>query len=339
MPITLQQLATQLNLKFKGDANLEITGVASLEKARAGELCFLAQNKYLKDIPHSQCSVLIVPTSTDLSLIDRAVILSTNPQYSFSQAIALICPEKLNSDNAGIHTSVQLADSAIIGDEVSIGALSVIGEHVVIGRGTCIGAGCIIEDNVQIGTDCLLHSRVTLAHEVKIGDRCQFQTGAVIGSDGFGLVEQDRRWIKVPQLGTVEIGNDVEIGANTAVDRGALDNTVIEDGCKLDNLIQVAHNVHIGAHTAIAGCVGIAGSAVIGKHCKIGGAASILGHLSVADNVMITATSLVSKDIRQSGVYSSGTPLMENSQWRKSNVRYKSLDKLARTVSRLDKKS
>ena len=339
MPITLQQLATQLDLEFKGDANLEITGVASLEKAQAGELCFLAQSKYLRDIQDSQYSVLIVPPSTDLSLINRAVILSTNPQYSFSQAIALICPEKVDNDNSGIHASVQLADSAIFGDDVSIGALSVIGEHVVIGRGARIGAGCIIEDNVQIGTDCLLHSRVTLAHEVIIGDRCQFHSGAVIGSDGFGLVEQDQHWIKVPQLGTVEIGNDVEIGANTTVDRGALDNTVIEDGCKLDNLIQVAHNVHIGAHTAIAACVGIAGSAVIGKHCKIGGASAVLGHLSVADNVMITAMSLVSKDIKQSGVYSSGTPLMENSQWHKNNVRYKALDKLARTVSRLDKKT
>jgi len=339
MPITLQQLATQLGLEFKGDANLEITGVASLKNARPGELCFLTQNKYLKDITDSQCSVLIVSPTLDLDLIDRAVILSDNPQYSFSQAIALICSEKLGLEDSGIHASAQIADTASIGDQVSIGALSVIGEHVVIGRGTRIGAGCIVEDNVRIGTDCLLHSRVTLAHEVRIGDRCQFHTGSVIGSDGFGLVEQDRRWIKVPQIGTVEIGNDVEIGANTTVDRGALDNTIIEDGCKLDNLIQVAHNVRIGTHTAIAGCVGIAGSAVIGKYCKIGGAAVVLGHLSIADNVMITAMSQVSKDIKASGVYSSGTPLMENSQWHKNNVRYKSLDKLARTVSRLEKKT
>ena len=339
MPITLQQLATQLNLEFRGDGNLKVTGVASLEKAHVGDLCFLTQNKYLKDVPGNQCSVVIVPLDIDLQAIDKAVILAANPQYSFARAIALICPENSDRKCNGIHPSAQIAESASIGEDVSIGALSVIGEQVVIGTGTQIGAGCIIEDNTQVGEQCVLHSRVTLTHNLSVGDRCLLHSGVVIGSDGFGLVEREGHWLKVPQLGSVEIGNDVEIGANTTVDRGALDNTVIEDGCKLDNLIQVAHNVRIGAHTAIAACVGIAGSAVIGKHCKISGAAVVLGHLSIADHVTITAMSLVTKDIKQSGVYSSGTPLMENSEWHKSNVRYKSLDKLAKTVSRLDKKS
>ncbi len=338
MPVSLQQLATQLDLDFRGDGNLRITGVASLDKAQAGDLCFVTQRKYLKEVPFSQCSALIVPQATELESTEKSIVFARNPQFSFVEAIALICPDRLKQASSGIHASVQISDSTSIGDDVSIGALSVIGENVVIGSGTRIEAGCIVEDRVQIGEQCHLHSRVTLAHDVGLGSHCELHAGVVIGSDGFGLVEQDQQWLKVPQLGTVEIGNNVEIGANTTVDRGALDNTIIEDGCKLDNLIQVAHNVRIGAHTAIAACVGIAGSANIGKHCKIGGAAVVLGHLSVADNVMITAMSLVTKDIKQSGVYSSGTPLMENSEWHKNNVRYKSLDKLARTVSRLDKK-
>ena len=339
MPISLQHLATQLDLEFKGDGGLKLTGVASLNSAQAGDLCFVTQSKYLKEAPLSQCSALIVPETTELKSIDKAVIFSGNPQYSFAKAMALICPDKFKNTNLGIHASVQVADSATIGDDVFIDALSVIGENANIGSGSRIGAGCVVEDNVQIGKQCQLHSRVTLAQNVRLGDHCELHSGVVIGSDGFGLVEQGHEWFKVPQLGTVEIGDNVEIGANTTVDRGALDNTIIEDGCKLDNLIQVAHNVRIGAHTAIAACVGIAGSANIGKHCKIGGAAVVLGHLKVADNVMITAMSLVTKDIRQSGVYSSGTPLMENSEWHKNNVRYKSLDKLARMVLRLDKKS
>jgi len=339
MPITLQQLANQLDLEFDGNGDLQVTGVASIGNAQAGDLCFVSQRKYLKEVSSSQCSALIVPQASELESINKAVIFAKNPQFSFVQAIALICPDRFVPISSGIHASAQISDSATIGTDVSIGALSAVGENVVIGSGTTIGAGCVVEDRVQIGERCQLHSRVMLAHDVKLGDDCELHPGVVIGSDGFGLVEQDQQWLKVPQLGTVEIGNMVEIGANTAVDRGALDNTIIEDGCKLDNLIQVGHNVRIGAHTAIAGCVGIAGSANIGKHCKIGGAAVILGHLSVADNVMVTAMSRVTRDIRQSGVYSSGTPLMENSEWHKNSVRYKSLDKLARTVSRLNKKS
>jgi len=207
----------------------------------------------------------------------------------------------------------------------------------VIGSRSRIGAGCVIEEGVRIGEDCRLHARVTLAHDVVLGDRCIVHSGAVIGADGFGLVSENERWRKIPQLGSVKIGDDVEIGANTTIDRGALDDTVIEEGCKLDNQIQVAHNVRIGAHTAIAGCVGIAGSAEIGRYCKIAGAAMILGHLRIADRVMVTASSLVSRDITEAGVYSSGMPLMENRQWRRNTVRYKQLESLAQRISALEK--
>jgi UDP-3-O-[3-hydroxymyristoyl] glucosamine N-acyltransferase len=207
----------------------------------------------------------------------------------------------------------------------------------VIGDGSTIGAGCVIGEGVRIGENCRLYSRVTLEHDVVLGNRCIVHSGAVIGADGFGLVEDGEHWIKVPQLGSVSIGDDVEIGANTTIDRGAMDDTVIEQGCKLDNQIQVAHNVRIGAHTAIAACVGIAGSAEIGRYCKISGAAVILGHLRIADGVTVTAMSLVTRNIREAGVYSSGTPLMENSLWHRSNARYKMLEALAQRIAALEK--
>ncbi|MCP4494230.1 MAG: UDP-3-O-(3-hydroxymyristoyl)glucosamine N-acyltransferase [Gammaproteobacteria bacterium] len=321
MPLTVQHLAAQLKLEFEGDAKLSLTGVASLANASSGDLCFLQHKKYLRDTVDSDCSALILSDKIDSTGIDKTILVSSNPQLSFAQAIALVCPDRIKAGVKGVHPSAQIAKSVKLGKGVSVGALSVIGEGVEIGAESLISAGCVIEDRVRIGERCILHPNV------------------VIGSDGFGLVEDNQRWVKVPQIGSVVLGNDVEIGANTTVDRGALDDTVIEDGCKLDNLIQVAHNVRIGAHTAIAACVGIAGSARIGSHCRISGAAVVLGHLSIADHVTVTAMSLVTKDISKPGVYSSGTPLMENSEWHKSNVRYKSLNKIAKIVTRLDKRS
>lgn len=337
MPVTIQQLAQQLELSFSGDPTLEIKGVASFVSAKAGDLCFLLKVNQQQVIADSQCSALIVPIGFNLQVSDKTYIYAENPKLSFVQAMALITPSCAFA--SGIHPTAQISATADIGENVSVAALSVIGDGVSIGANSQIGVGCVIEDHATIGTHCLLHSRITIAHDVVLGDRCILHTGVVLGSDGFGLIKEDSKWIKVPQIGTVVIGNDVEIGANTTVDRGTLDDTVIAAGCKLDNLIQVAHNVRIGAHTAIAACTGIAGSAMIGAHCEIGGAVGILGHLSIANHVKITAMSLVTKDIRQPGVYSSGTPLMHNKAWHKANVRYKSLDDLARTVIKLEKQS
>ena len=337
MSLTVQQIADKLGLKFVGDPDIEIFDVASPSSAKTGDLCFLTNSGDFKKIERSCCSALIVPLEFNVDLIDKAFILSPNPQLSFIRVVELIRPDISPEANVGIDQSARVSETARIADGVYIGPMAVIGDQVEVGPGCRIGAGCIVEDRVKIGAQSYLHSRVTLLKGVETGDRCIFHSGAVIGSDGFGLVEDRGRWIKVPQIGRVIIGDDVEIGANTTVDRGALDDTVIENGCKLDNLIQVAHNVRIGAHTAIAGCVGIAGSATIGRHCKIGGAAVILGHLRIADNVMVTAMSLVTKEIKRAGVYSSGTPLMENSEWHKANVRYKSLDSLARKIAKMHK--
>jgi UDP-3-O-[3-hydroxymyristoyl] glucosamine N-acyltransferase len=337
MTKTLQQLAEQLQLDYKGDPDQEIGGVASLTSAMSGDLCFIQQKKYAREISGSNCSAIVVPLDFDQAVTGKSLIFAENPHFSFVQAIAIIEPEQIITSDCLRHDSAEVSSSARIGKNVSIGALVVIEDGVEIGEGTSIAAGCIIEKGARIGRYCKLHSRVTIGHRVVVGDRCLFHSGVVIGSDGFGLVFHQKHWEKVPQIGTVIIEDEVEIGANTTVDRGALDDTVIETGCKLDNLVQVAHNVRIGAHTAIAACVGIAGSANIGQYCKISGATVVLGHLRIVDHVTVTAMSLVTKDIKLPGVYSSGTPLLENSQWHKSNARYKSLDRLARTVAMLEK--
>jgi len=337
MSLNLQQLAKELKLEFLGDAGLVVNGVASPKSAVAGELCFILDQKYLGDINASNCSAVILTAELAGDVSNKSLLLSDNPEYSFVEAVKALGIESQAKDIDDIHPTAVVADSARLGEGVTVGALVVIEDDVEVGSGTSIGAGSIIEQSAKIGSQCHLHSRVTLGSAVKLGDRCILHSGVVIGSDGFGLVMHEQRWEKIPQLGSVVIGDDVEIGANTTVDRGALDDTIIERGCKLDNQIQVAHNVRIGAHTAIAACVGIAGSASIGCHCKISGAAVVLGHLTVTDNVTITAMSLVTKDIKEPGVYSSGTPLLENNLWHRCNARYKSLDKLAQTVAKLEK--
>lgn len=339
IPTSLAQIARQLNLEYHGSADAQITAVSSFHSAHKGSLCFLTSNRYLDALQSSQCEFVIVPSDFDTDLLgNKNGLFSSNPHLSFIQAIELLQPDSLRKPDSTIHPTACIAESAQIGSEVSIAAGAVIGEHAVIGDKVRIGAGCIIEDYVQIGAGTLLHAKVTLCHRVKLGRRNILHSGVVVGSDGFGLVHESGQWHKIPHLGSVMIGDDVEIGANTTVDRGALDDTVIEKGVKLDNLIQVAHNVRIGENTAIAACVGIAGSAVIGKNCQISGAAVILGHLSVADNVTVTAMSLVTKSIKQSGTYSSGTPLLENRLWHRNNARYKALDSIARSVSDLEKK-
>jgi UDP-3-O-[3-hydroxymyristoyl] glucosamine N-acyltransferase len=337
MSLNLQQLAEALHLEFQGAPDLVIKAVASPESAAGDDLCFMHHKKYLAEINASKCGAVILSAELAPAVQGKALLIADNPQYSYVMAIKALGLEPPLSANGNIHPSAQVADSARLGEGVTVGACVVIEDDVHIGAGTLVGAGSIIERSVFVGKNCHLHPRVTLEHEVKIGDRCILHPGVVIGADGFGLVMHEQQWHKIPQLGTVMIGDDVEIGANTAIDRGALGDTVIEQGCKIDNLVHVGHNVRIGAHTAIAGCVGIAGSTSIGRYCQISGAVAINGHVSLVDHVTITGMTVVTKDIRQPGVYSSGTPMLENKLWHRNNARYKSLDELAKTVARLDK--
>ena len=339
MSLSLLQLAQELELEFRGDAGLMISGVASAKSALAGDLCFILSKNYVEGVAASNCSAVILPADLATAVAGKALLLSNNPHYSFVRAIKALGLESAPRAATGIHPSAQIASSASIGNGVTIGALAVIEDDVQIGADTSIGAGTVIERSAIIGRQCLLHSQVMLGRGVSLGDRCILQSGVVIGGAGFGLVEHEQQWHRIPQLGSVVIENDVEIGANTTVDRGALDDTIIEHGCKLDNLIQIGHNVRIGAHTVIAACVGVAGSTKIGRYCVIAGGSGINGHINIADSVTITGGSMVANDIKQPGVYSSGTPLLETSVWRRIRVRYKSLDKLAQTVARLDKSS
>jgi UDP-3-O-[3-hydroxymyristoyl] glucosamine N-acyltransferase len=339
MNLSLQSLADSLVLNFVGNPKSIIQGVGSLSNARAGDLCFIQNGTYIERLANSACSTAIVPLNFDSPKINKQFLYSSNPQFSFTQAIRLLEPELTDLSLTSIHASAQISDSARLGVDVSIGALAVIGDNVVVGVGTSIGAGSIIERNVNIGSHCLLHSGVTLCREVVIGNNCILQPGVVLGGDGFGLVMHEDRWHKVQQIGTVILEDDVEIGANTTVDRGALDDTVIEQGCKLDNLIQIGHNVRLGAHTAIAAHAAIAGSTSIGRYCQISGCVAVAGHLNIVDHVTVTGASLVTKSIDKPGVYSSGTPLQKNKDWHRSNARYKVLDKLAKSVASLEKNS
>ena len=335
MTLTLKQLATALKLDFRGDAELVISGVSSAKSAQPGDLCFLLADKYFADIDASRCSAVIVPSEFADRACDKALLLSPSPHHSFIQAIYELKAELLPAP--GIHPSAQIAGTAQIGPGVAIGANAVIEDHVVLGADPIVGAGTVIEHSARVGSHCHLHRNVTLAHSVRLGDRCVLQSGVVIGGDGFGLIMHEGEWQRVPQIGTVIIEDDVEIGANTAIDRGTLDDTVVEKGVKLDNRVHVAPKCRIGAHTAIAGCTGIAGSATIGRYCKISGACNINGHVSIADHTTLTGTTMVTRNITEPGVYSSGIPAIENALWLRANARYKSLDKLAKTVAKLEK--
>lgn len=335
---TASKLAALLDLEFKGDGEQSIVSVASFSNAKKTDLCFVRSESYLNQLNASECGSVIVPLNWSQKVKNKTLLYSENPHLSFVQAIHHLQLARDKSSTDSIHASAVIATSASLGKDVTIAANCVIGERVTLGDNVSLGAGCVIEDDVSIGQGSKLLSNVTVCFNVKIGNNVILQPGVVLGSDGFGLVYNKGEWVKIPHLGSVIIGDQVEIGANTSVDRGALDDTVIEQGVKIDNQIQVGHNVQIGENTAIAACVGIAGSTVIGKNCKISGAVGIVGHLTITDNVTITAMSLVTQSITQSGTYSSGTPLQENKLWHRNNVRYKSLDKLAKSVSDIRKK-
>jgi len=237
----------------------------------------------------------------------------------------------------GIHPDAVVGPGAVIAPGARIGALAWIGPGARIGDGTLIAEGCYIGENVNIGLDCRLYPRVTVYHDCVIGDRVVMHSGVVIGADGFGYAPEDGRWLKIPQIGRVMIGDDVDIGANTTIDRGALDDTVIEEGVKLDNQIQIGHNCRIGAHTGIAGCVGIAGSTVIGRHCMIGGAAMIGGHLEIADRVIISGGTAVPSSVTKAGQYTSLYPLVPHREWLKMTVQLRNIERLAERVRHLEK--
>ncbi len=335
MGISLAKLARQLGCEVSGDGACQITAVATLQSAGPGQISFLANRRYRKYLATTKASAVILRPD-DVEDCPVNALVSANPYLIYARVATLLNP--LVPAVAGCHSSAIIETGCEIDSTASIGANCYLGANCVIGAGAVIGPGCVIGRDVIIGAETRLVANISICDGVKIGCRVLIQPGAVIGSDGFGYAPDQGHWVKVPQLGSVIIGDDVEIGANTTIDRGALEDTVIEEGVILDNQIQVAHNVRIGAYTAIAGATAIAGSTSIGKRCQIGGAVGIVGHLSIADDVHITAMSLVTGNIKQAGLYSSGTPLGDNKAWRKNAARFGQLDEMARHLRRLEKK-
>lgn len=333
MAYTLAQIAARLGGRVLGDEGVEIAQVATLEQADSGKISFLANSKYRGKLAATGAGAVIL-SDADADATDLPRIVSSNPYAYFAKVSALLNP--YSAVPCGVHPAAIVGKGAKIDPSASIAAMATIGAGVEIGAHSVIGEGCFIGDNVQIGANVRLYPRVVVYHDCVLGDNLIAHSGAVIGADGFGFAMEEGCWIKIPQIGRVVIGKDVEIGANTTIDRGALDDTVIEEGVKLDNQIQIAHNVKIGAHTAIAGCVGIAGSTTIGKRCQIGGSAGILGHLQIADDVVIASFTLIGKSIHEAGSYAAIFPFGKTEDWRKNAVHLRHLDEMNRRIKRLE---
>jgi UDP-3-O-[3-hydroxymyristoyl] glucosamine N-acyltransferase len=330
MAITLGELAEQIGVSLHGDAGITVQRIAAIDCAQPGDLTFFRDDKYREFLLATQASAVILAPG-DLSECPTNALVTDDPYLGYAKAASVLHGNTLPT--AGIHPSAQIADDAQIADSACVAAFAVVEAGVSVGEHVLVGPYCMIGPDARIADHARLLSSVTIGPRVSVGRRTIIHPGAVLGADGFGLAQDGERWLKIPQLGSVVLGDDVEIGANTTIDRGALGDTVIEDGVKIDNLVQIGHNVRIGAHSAIAGCAGISGSSTVGRRCKIGGGVGLAGHLQVADDVTITGMTLVTKSITKPGVYSSGWPSREAQQWRHTVARVHRAAAQARGVS------
>lgn len=332
---TLSALVANLpDVVVRGDTHCVIVGIAPIQEANVGDIAFVSNAAYKKYLESTKASAVILSETEACDYSGNAVI-AKNPYYVYSQVARYFCLDE--KARPGIHQTAVIGEDCAIDETASIGPYAVIGSNVTIGEHAVIGAHCTIGDHVSIGSETVLDAHVTLYARSHLGKRVQIASGAVIGSEGFGLAPHEGVWHKIPQLGGVRLEDDVAIGANTTIDRGALQDTVLEQGVKLDNLIQVGHNVHIGAHTVIAGCVAIAGSTKIGRHCIIGGASNLAGHIELADNVAVTGMTAVTKSITEPGLYSSGiVGAVPNHEFRKNNAWFHRLGQLVQRVKSLE---
>ncbi|MDM3888374.1 UDP-3-O-(3-hydroxymyristoyl)glucosamine N-acyltransferase [Pseudomonas sp. BCRC 81390] len=333
--MTLGQLAEALGATLKGPEALQITGLATLQEAGPGQLSFLANPQYRKYLDNSQAAAVLLKAADAEGFAGNALIVA-DPYLAYARISHLFDPKP--KAVAGIHPSAVVAEDAQVDASASIGPFAVIESGARIGANVSVGAHCVVGARCVIGEGGWLAPRVTLYHDVTIGKRVVIQSGAVIGGEGFGFANEKGVWRKIAQIGGVTIGDDVEIGVNTAVDRGALSDTRIADGVKLDNQIQIAHNVQIGEHTAMAACVGISGSTRIGKHCTIAGGVGMVGHIDVCDNVFVSGMTMVTRSITEPGAYSSGTAMQPLAEWRKSAARIRHLDDMAKRLQQLEKR-
>ena len=338
--VALRDIAEHLGGELVGDAQLRIDRIGSLETATPTTITFVANPRYESQLAQTHAGCVIVgPAMRDAAVARGATIVTPDPYLSFARLTQWWAARQRPAAVPGIHASAVVAADAHIAASASVGALVVIEAGACVAEGAVIGPHCVIGVGAAVGEQSRLAARVTLGAGCLVGARCIVHSGVVIGADGFGFAPTQGRWEKIEQLGAVRIGNDVEIGANTCIDRGALEDTVIEDGVKLDNLIQIGHNVHVGAHTAMAGCVGVAGSARIGRGCTVGGGAVVLGHLTLADQVHISAASVVMRSIHKPGQYSGVFPIDDNASWEKNAATLRQLHALRDRLRALEKKT
>jgi UDP-3-O-[3-hydroxymyristoyl] glucosamine N-acyltransferase len=334
MSLSLGELAVRFGCELRGNPDALIDSVAALASAHAGSVTFLANPRHKSQLASTEATAVVLDAkSADACPV--AALIAGNPHATFARIAALLYPRPIAP--AGIHPSAIVAKDAQVDPSAHVGAFACIGARAVIGPRAVVGPHTIIEDGVIVAEDVRLVARVTLCHDVKIGARTVMQPGAIIGGDGFGFAKDGERWLSVPQVGSVVIGPDCEVGANTTIDRGAIGDTVLEEGVKLDNQIQIGHNCYIGAHTAMAACVGLSGSVTIGKRCMIGGMVGFVGHLSLCDDVAITGLTMVSHSITEPGVYSGGIPAESARTWRRLVGRFKRLDVFARRLAAVER--
>lgn len=336
MPISLGELATQFGCEMIGDPDVVVNRVASLPNAASDSLSFLSNSAFKEQLSTTKAAAVIV-RAADAEASPVAAIIHDNPYACYARMAAVICPPP--SFEPGVHQSAVVAESATVAGSAHLAPNVVVGERSEIGENVYVGPGTVVGPDCSIGNDSRFIANVTLARKVRVGVRGLFHPGVVIGSDGFGNAMTPEGWVKVPQLGGVRIGDDVEIGANSTVDCGALDDTIIDDGVRIDNLCMIAHNVHIGAHSALAGMVGIAGSTIIGKRCLFAGKAGAVGHITVCDDVVVAAKTFLSKDVTKPGTFAASFPADSARSWARQLARFRRLGTLIERVNKLEKGS
>ncbi|KGD70485.1 UDP-3-O-(3-hydroxymyristoyl) glucosamine N-acyltransferase [Tatumella morbirosei] len=333
--IRLADLAQQLDAELHGDGDIAISGIASMQSAVPGNITFLANSRYREQLAHCKADAVVL-TEADLEWCHSAALVVKDPYLTYARMAQILDTTPSPAEN--IAPGAVISPAAKLGANVSIGANAVIESGVELGDNVVIGAGCFIGKNTRIGAGTKLWANVSVYHEVLIGEQCLIQSGTVIGADGFGYANDRGNWVKIPQLGSVVIGDRVEIGACTTIDRGALDNTQIGNGVIIDNQCQIAHNVIIGDNTAVAGGVIMAGSLKIGRYCMIGGASVINGHMEICDKVTVTGMGMVMRPITEPGVYSSGIPLQANKVWRKTAALVMNIDDMSKRLKAIERK-
>lgn len=331
---TLSALAEKLDAKVLGNGALTVTSIATLKSAQPGQISFLSNPKYKEQIFESRATAIIMREDDSKGFEGNALILK-EPYVGYAMLANIMDSTPMPAKSISPHATI--SDDAVIGHNVSIGANTVIEAGVTIGDNSIIGPNCFIGENTILGARCKLWASVVIYHNITIGEGCLFHASAVIGADGFGFAPHEGQWYKIPQLGGVTIGKNTEIGAGTTIDRGALDDTCVGDGCIIDDQVHLGHNAILGDYCAIAANTCVAGSVNIGNQCIIGGACAINGHLTICDGVTITGMSMVIKDITEAGVYSSGMPSQTNREWRKNGARYRQLDDMAKRLKRVEK--